>query len=812
MSLKYKSLNCSERDFEVRFISETLRELGDKATESLRLLSDLKADLNHTGSFSPAVKRPVRKLIEDSLLMSQALNLITNNKHQALYNVLYRIKTGTEKLFEEKKKGDFPIFAEFGDTFSLDSRVSGSKGYWISKLKTVFSNNIPPGFIVTTKGYDVFLRQSELNEKIKLLCSKPSDLNDQDKAHTISLRIRNLIENSKLPEDMENEIIKSAEKITGGREVKWVVRASVSDEVGDHSFAGQFENLTEVENKDLPDAYKKVISGKFGYQALMYRAVSGYSEIRTPMAVVFMPMLSMRIKGNVKTADFNYLQENITIINYTFLESNEELTASFTFLDEKPKLFTSVTQKNDISRMESELLYQIAVMAGEAKQETGSDLDIDWCVNDSGDIFFLQARKIVLNRRESWDQPGRVDTNLITSSGKTLFPGRADGNLKVLKSRKDIENVKEGSVILIDKPEDYLVPVLPLAAAVIIIDSDPFDPILSLIKDLSIPSVYQVGAKEAATLYYKNLISVDATKRRIYNGIRWPRIRERVNARIKNRTMTKGESPLYHYVLNLNLRSPDSPTFKAKLCGSVHDVIWYIQEISTRTIFEFGDYQKRKKGSKSIKLKTDLPLNLKVIDLDLSCVANDKRAFPENIKSELFQALWEGVSDTDLFWPPRWEKKMVDMPVEFSEIVLGGSKGPRRKNDYNYLLLSKDYLNLNARISYHYTMVDAVVRPGFDKNHIHFRFWDGGGSFEARTLCACFLERVLLHHGFGVERNGDVINSWYRFYPEEDTMNKLVMIGRLIVCARELDAVLNTQRDVKLYSDYFINRDYSIFS
>ena len=152
------------------------------------------------------------------------------------------------------------------------------------------------------------------------------------------------------------------------------------------------------------------------------------------------------------------------------------------------------------------------------------------------------------------------------------------------------------------------------------------------------------------------------------------------------------------------------------------------------------------------------------------------------------------------------------MPADFKEAVLGGNKGPRRPADRNYAVVAGDYMNINARFAYHYAMIDAMVGPGSEHNHVHFRFRGGGAGEDNRKRRARFLERVLRKSGFGVDRSGDLVTAWFRRYPREDSERALECLGRLIVCARQLDAVLRTDEAVTRYAAYFLDGEFMMFA
>ncbi len=65
----------------------------------------------------------------------------------------------------------------------------------------------------------------------------------------------------------------------------------------------------------------------------------------------------------------------------------------------------------------------------------------------------------------------------------------------------------------------------------------------------------------------------------------------------------------------------------------------------------------------------------------------------------------------------------------------------------NYALLSRDYLNLNARVDFHFAMVDSVCGPNLSENYIRFRFKGGGTSAVQRNRRAEFISMILQAYG-----------------------------------------------------------------
>ena len=459
-------------------------------------------------------------------------------------------------------------------------------------------------------------------------------------------------------------------------------------------------------------------------------------------------------------------------------------------------------------------IVEISQLAEKAVHQFGHELDIEWAIDKNGKVQLLQARQLHPRRADDAAMGKilqRKDALPIIEGGVTIFPGRAEGPITCIEPADDLANVPQGAIVLVEQPRPELACILPNIAALLAIKGNPVGHLATLVREFSVPCIFRLG-DNAGILSGKNRVSVNATKRTVYAGTRWPGIRERVFARIAaaNRHQKKS-GPLYDLVLGLHLLDPDAASFKVKSCRSVHDTLRFMHEMSVRSMFGFGDKESRVWNPKSKKLITALPVKFQLIDLNQSVAENIKKVTPENVQSVPFAALWRGLSDRRLFWRDRWEKEMRGMPSDFKETVLGGNRGPRRASDKNYAIVARDYLNLNARFAYHYAMVDAMAGPGTEHNYVHFRFRGGGAADKNRKRRARFLERVLRESGFGVDRSGDLVTAWFRRYPQKDSEKVLELLGRLIVCARQLDAVLKTDAAIKIYAGYFLNEEFRMF-
>ncbi|WDN87630.1 pyruvate, water dikinase [Desulfosarcina sp. BuS5] len=829
MNFNPESIVNYEMDYNFRFRYETLRALLNKNGGAIQILSDLEADLSHIRHYDIRIKRPVRRLLTETLLMAQELNLLTGNRYFDLYETIFRLRNETDKLFKEKgvSSGIQPLALRIGSRERHDPNLVGGKADNVWFLRQYLGDSVPGGFVVTTLAYNMILEKNNLQERIRILLSNLDVTADTDQFKLRTQTIRRWIIAAQVPEEIEKAIKKFADLIKEPfHDGLWAVRSSAVCEDGVHSFAGQFDSKLRVKTEKLVKAYLHVLAGRFTDRAVRYRLHSGLHEIDTPMAVLFMPMVDPVAAGVIYTSDIKDPDSNTMVINAVpgladrMVKGEESADTFFISKAPHPKLLKTIPASGDagadtsVNYITTGKLLELAGIAFQAAKKFDHDLDIEWALTKDGKLYLLQARRMNLFHpvKEAAAKLANGKNVLpIFEGGITIFPGRAEGPVKFLGPEFDISAVPEGAIVIVEKPGTEFASVLPKIAALLVMQGNPVGHLATLIREFAVPAIFRLGPN-AKILFRKNIISVNATKRKIYSGVRWSGIRERVMARIAAENRHEKSGPLYDFVLRLNLVDPDASSFKAKSCKSVHDTLRFMHEMSVRSMFGFGDMQKRGREKKSRKLKTSLPIKFQLIDLDKSAPVNTKTVEPKDVASVPFKALWRGISDKKIFWPEHWKKSLPGIPSEFKESVLGGNKGPRRASDTNYVIIAKDYMNLNARFAYHYAMVDAMVGPGTENNYVHFRFRGGGASDENRVKRAHFLELVLRQSGFRVNRQGDLVTAWLRSYPRQDSENALEILGRLMICASQLDAVFKKDSDVKLYVNYFLKGEYGIFA
>ncbi len=820
-TLPHAESASQNRELQHRY--RNFRSLLKKNGQALQLMADLEADLNFMDYTHTRIRRPVQRIVSETLLMAQELNLLDGNRHKALYPSIRKIDERLRSILDESEhRADRELSVSLEDG-AEDTELIGGKAAGLAALRKIAGESVPDGFVLTTAAYRLFMDENDLNERIRGLIHDLPHIHDPDQFRSRLEAARQLYLSATLPDPIREEMARRIPRIPAGEKDGWAVRSSSVQEDDRYSFAGQFDSRIGVHGEDLETAYLQVLASRFSDRAMRYRLDHGFKEIDTPMAVLFMPLVRPRFAGVLYTSAHGAGDSRAMMVNAVPGLADAMVrgeSAADTYLlskSEAPEILKQEIASDPTSNkplysehVPEDSLKALGRMAFSLADAFGYEMDIEWALDREGNLRLLQGRRLHLGESEETDAHKGHASSPIIEQGLTVFPGRAEGPVEYVSENGEVAVRKKGAIVVAAQATPKLASILPHIAGLLVEGGNPASHLATLAREFSVPCMFNTG-KLVWKLGPGTIVSMDATRRRVYRGSHWPGLRDRVLARIRSRGLKKASGPLHDAVLVLNLTDPHRSDFKPKNCRSVHDVIRYIHEMSVRSMFAFGDRHNRPWKRGAIPLETPIPIRIKLIDLDGSVVTNTKKLSPLKVFSHPFQALWRGIASANAGWQRRSNPALDALPGDFVEQVMGGAQGPRRPKDTNYFIVAGDYVNFNARFAYHYAMIDAVAGPWKEKNYATFRFQGGGASAPNRERRARFLEAVLRLSGFGVERFGDLVTAWLRYYEQKETETALETLGSLMACARELDTVLTSDDAVKVYTDHFMEGRFNAF-
>jgi pyruvate,water dikinase len=263
------------------------------------------------------------------------------------------------------------------------------------------------------------------------------------------------------------------------------------------------------------------------------------------------------------------------------------------------------------------------------------------------------------------------------------------------------------------------------------------------------------------------------------------------------------------------LLDPAAANFRPAGCRSAHDVLRFCHEAAVEAMFAVTDLLEGDPGHSAKEFRTEVPLNLLVLDLGggMQLENPDARAVtPAHVVSRPFRALWRGVTHPQVSWTRDMPATLTDMASVMAGWLTSQSQGVRALGEKSYLLVADQYMNLNARLAYHFTLVDACLSDNPLNNYISFRFAGGGATWRRRNLRASFVESCLTQSGFTADRRGDIVNAWLKKAPSDETEQKLDLLGRLMACTGHLDMYMASTELMRWYVRQFLAGNYSFRS
>jgi pyruvate,water dikinase len=133
----------------------------------------------------------------------------------------------------------------------------------------------------------------------------------------------------------------------------------------------------------------------------------------------------------------------------------------------------------------------------------------------------------------------------------------------------------------------------------------------------------------------------------------------------------------------------------------------------------------------------------------------------------------------------------------------------RRLGEPSYAFISAEYLNLNSRIGYHFSTVDARICDTVESNYASFRFVGGATGIEQRSRRATLIQRLLAALGFETDRRADLINARIRHRPPPQMEEALAHVGLVMGYVNHLDMALASDAIVTAYEEAFLAGNYS---
>ncbi len=701
------------------------------------------------------------------------------------------------------------------------SSLVGGKSSALMELMDSMHLPVPPGFVITVNSFHYLLEYNDLRHRINSLLAT-LDLGAPELVTTISQELMHLIRGAEIPPAIAEAILSAHTALAAsfspgheGQTLRVAVRSSAVGEDGECSFAGQYASFLNVEKEEILASYLSVIASKYSPAALAYRLHCGLSDEESPMAVLVVAMVNAQASGVVYTRDPAGLRPHILMI-HAVAGLGEALVSGRIvpeqILVEKKQGQPHGSDGDDEGQGAGSALLSASQVANLAKtawkieDHQGVAQDIEWAVDETGQIMYLQSRPFRIQSAQS--DPDRrivpVTERPLFQGGIMAASGQAAGRVYCVDSTHPLEQAPSGAILVIRETLPSFVQALDRISGVLAEMGSVAGHFSTVCREFGIPLLCGLPSPQQ-WLQRGEMITMDGENRTVYRG--------NLLAQLARKPLYEVQKELPFYrrlrqlldtITPLHLTNPQTRDFTPESCRSFHDIIRFAHEQAVRTMFSLGDGLGNRAGGRK-KLLSDLPFDIFVIDVGGGLLPDGTGTAPDTagnsphaiildqIASLPFLALWQGLTHSSIQWQDRahfdWKR--------FGELSLADGITSSNAADFaSYAVLGADFVHLIMRFGYHFTLVDALCGSDRASNYCQFRFSGGGADFSGRLLRLDFIRTVLTRAGFQVEVTGDLLDARIAGLQASEMEGRLQTLGRVLGTTRLMDMTLHEVEDV----------------
>ena len=321
----------------------------------------------------------------------------------------------------------------FQDIDKTKSMVVGGKGANLGELSRIEGIRVPEGFCISTEAYKTVIGETpgmnELLDRLSLLKVEDRsgrkrnsllllDQATRDKIRELSGEIRRGIEETVIPQDIHEEIIRFLDRL--GENNAYAIRSSATaEDLPTASFAGQQDTYLNVIGRDaILRHISKCWASLFTERAVIYRIQNGFDHRKVHLSVVVQKMVFPQTAGILFTADPVTSNRKVLSIDAGFglgealvsgrvdadiykvrdgkiidKKISTKKLAIYALKDGGTKEQEIPPERQNRQVLTDEQILQLEHMGRKIEEHFGCPQDIEWCLAD--DTFFIvQSRPI----------------------------------------------------------------------------------------------------------------------------------------------------------------------------------------------------------------------------------------------------------------------------------------------------------------------------------------------------------------------------------------------------------------------------------
>lgn len=426
------------------------------------------------------------------------------------------------------------------------TEIVGGKGANLGEM-TQSGFPVPPGFCITAQAYRDMIAYNNFEPQIRALL-EPLDVRDSQKLQKVAHQVMKLVGRANIPPEMVKEIVDNYHALKKNDKSPLVaVRSSATaEDLPDASFAGQQATFLNVKGENnVIEAVRQAWASLFEPRAIFYRVTQKYDHFKVALAIPVQLMVQSEISGIMFTVNplngdkrrlvieaIWGLGEKIVQGAYTpdHYEVNKETGAIFArVISPQTKQYIKHNGKNKeiaipkeyqhTRKLQDDQILALAQIGMHLQQHYMFPQDVEWAYED-GKLYIVQTRPITtlnaVKKKLDIVQPNLSHLKQILR-GDPASPGIVWGTVRILRSPKEINLLKQGEVLVTTMTTPDFVPAMKRAIAIVTDKGGQTSHAAIVSRELGVPAV--VGtAKATKTLKTGQLITINGASGEIFDG------------------------------------------------------------------------------------------------------------------------------------------------------------------------------------------------------------------------------------------------------------------------------------------------------
>ena len=447
----------------------------------------------------------------------------------------------------------------FDELHREDVDIVGGKSSSLGEMTSSTNVPVPYGYATTAHGYRYFMEETGLVERIKAKLEELHDVENSALLRKVTAEVRQMIMDEEMPAPLAEAIRKGYEELAQkvGEENPFVaVRSSATaEDLPDASFAGQQDTYLNVRGADMIIAkVKECYASTFTDRATYYRVKQGFDHMTVALSAAIQMMVYSKAAGvmfsvNIMNGDDKSIiiegswglgeyvvQGTVTPDNFTVDKATLQITdrmindKNLALVRKPDGDCEEIKIPEDQARAQvitDAQVIELATYAKAIEKHYGCYMDMEWGIDErDGKVWILQARpETVFSQKKEKEETvveATTTKRKIVVKGLPASPGKAAGRAHVIENPEDIDDFKEGEILVTTMTAPDWVPAMKKAKA-IVTDAGGMTCHASIVsRELGIPCI--VGTKSRSeeatkTITDGQMITVDATNGIVYDGI-----------------------------------------------------------------------------------------------------------------------------------------------------------------------------------------------------------------------------------------------------------------------------------------------------